>query len=283
MEDTTLSSRLTAIVSDLGLDNGFPTEDGLERISLAVIDLSNDPPRLGGVHAESFIYPASVYKMYVAAEVLHQIEQGKASLDTTFAVRAPNVVDRKREVAGDPRPLLVEGDEPTLGYLLDLMITRSDNSAANCLIDFAQRPQINEMLHSYGWQGSEVTRKFLKRSIEDAEYRQAPGTQTCARHAADFLYRIRTRTLVSPWVSMQLESLLGRQLDDTKMARGLPRGAMFYHKTGWYANWTHDVGIVDDGHTRFVIAAFLPLPEGTGADKLAELGRRVFALLSKPE
>ena len=79
---------------------------------------------------------------------------------------------------------------------------------------------------------------------------------------------------------MQMESLLGRQLDTAKMSRGLPRGAMFYHKTGWYANWTHDVGIVDDGRTRFVIAAFLPLPEKTGADKLAELGRQVFGLMS---
>ena len=57
------------------------------------------------------------------------------------------------------------------------MITRSDNTAANCLIDFAQRPKINELLHSYGWQGSEVTRKFLKRPVEDEAYRKV------ARHA----------------------------------------------------------------------------------------------------
>jgi beta-lactamase class A len=217
--------------------------------------------------------------MYVAAEVLHQIEQGPASLDSKFSVRAPNVVDRSKEIPSDPRPLLKEGDEVTLGYLLDLMITRSDNSAANCMIDVAQRPKINEMLLGYGWKGSEVTRKFLKRPVEDEAYRKAPGTQTCALHAADFLYRVRTRTLISPWVSMQLESLLGRQLDNSKMARGLPRGAMFYHKTGWYANWTHDVGIVDDGQTRFVVACFLPLPEKQGAEKLAELGRRIHALM----
>lgn len=280
-EDPQLSQALRKIVADLKLDGEFPTDDGRERISLAVIDLKGPTPRLGSVNAKSFIYPASVYKMYVAAEVLRQIEQGPASLDTSFTVRVPNVVDRTKEISTDPRPLLVEGDEVTLGYLLDLMITRSDNTAANCLIDFAQRPKINELLQGYGWQGSEVTRKFLKRPVEDEAYRRAPGTQTCALHAADFLYRIRTHTLASPWVSMQMESLLGRQLDTAKMARGLPRGAMFYHKTGWFAKWTHDVGIVDDGGTRFIIAAFLPLPEKTGADKLAELGRQVFGLMSR--
>ncbi len=278
-EDQKLSQSLRAIVVDLALDGEFPTEDGPERISLAVIALTSKQPRFGGVYADNFIYPASVYKMYVAAEVLRQISKGKAALGTRTVVKNPNVVDRSKEIPSDPRPLLVDGDEVTLGYLLDLMITRSDNTAANCLIDFVQRPRINALMHEYGWQGSEVTRKFLKRNDEVEGYRDAPGTETCALHAADFLYRIHTQKLVNPWVSMQLESLLGRQLDNTKLAQGLPPSAMFYHKTGWYADWSHDVGIVDDGTTSFVIACFLPLNEEAAKPKFKELGKRLFALM----
>ena len=279
-EDQQLSQSLRGIVADLALDGEFPTEDGPERISLAVVDLTTKPPRFGGVYADNFIYPASVYKMYVAAEVLRQISEGKATLEAAVTVKDPNVVDRSKEIPSDPRPLLADGDEVTLGYLLDLMITRSDNTAANCLIDFAQRPRINTMMHEYGWQGSEVTRKFLKRTVEDEGYRDAPGTETCALHAADFLYRIRMRKLVNPWVSMQLESLLGRQLDNTKFAQGLQASAMFYHKTGWYADWSHDVGIVDDGTTCFVVACFLPLKEDAAKPKFEELGKRIFALMT---
>jgi beta-lactamase class A len=282
-DDLHLSESLDQIVTELGLDREFLTEDGPERISLAVIDLSADPPRLGGVHADNFIYPASVYKMYVAAEVLRKISGGKAALDTKFVVKDPNVVDRVKEIPSDPRPLLVNGDEVTLGYLLDLMITRSDNTAANCLIDFAQRPAINSLLHEFGWQGSDVTRKFLKRTVEDPGYADVPGTETCALHAADFLHRIHIRKLVNPWVSMQLESYLGRQLDNTKLAQGLPRDAMFYHKTGWYADWAHDVGIVDDGKTKFTIACFLPLNEEAAKPKFKELGERIFALMAAPK
>jgi beta-lactamase class A len=279
VEDAKLSQSLKEIVVDVGLDGEFPTEDGPERISLAVIDLSSQPPRLGGVYADNFIYPASVYKMYVAAGVLKVIAEGQARLDTLFVVKNPNVVDRTKEIASDPRPLLVDGDEVTLGYLLDLMITRSDNTAANCLIDFAQRPRIDALLHEYGWHGSEVTRKFLKRPFEDAEYRDIRGTETSALHAADFLYRIHARTLVNPWVSMQLESLLGRQLDNAKLIRGLPTNAMFYHKTGWYADWAHDVGIVDDGKTRFVVACFLPIHDEAAGAKFKALGERIFKLM----
>ena len=279
-EDQDLSQSLRGIVKELGLEGEFPTEDGPEQISLAVIDLAGEQPRLGGVHADNFIYPASVYKMYVAAEVLRQISDGKAELEMAVKVKDPNVVDREKEIPSDPRPLLADGDEVTLGYLLDLMITRSDNTAANCLIDFAQRPRIDSLMHEYGWHGSEVTRKFLKRAVEDPNYQDVRDTETCALHAADFLYRIQTRKLVNPWVSMQLECLLGRQLDNSKLARGLPRDAMFYHKSGWYADWSHDVGIVDDGHACFVVACFLPLKEVVAKPKFEELGKRIFQLMT---
>jgi beta-lactamase class A len=159
------------------------------------------------------------------------------------------------------------------------MITRSSNTAANCLIDLATRERINEFMHDHGWHGSEVTRKFLSREFEDPDYKEVRGTETCALHAADFMYRIYSDQLVNPWVSRQMKTLLGRQLDKSKLPTGFPAGAMYYHKTGWWSYWTNDVGIVDDGRTRFVIAAFLPLRETEAIEKFRLLGEEVFRLL----
>ncbi|NOG98189.1 MAG: serine hydrolase [Ignavibacteriae bacterium] len=278
--DENLSSELNKIVSNLELDKDFNVgEDGIEQISLAVINLTGDNPKLGGVNFDNFIYPASVYKMYVAAEILKQISQGKYSLETVVEVKSPNDVDRSKEIKTDPRPLLQDGDSVTVNYLLDLMITRSDNSAANCLIDLADRKNINALLHKYNWQGSEVTRKFLSRKFEDPGYEKIRGTETCALHAADFLYLIFKNQLVNPWVSMQLKTFLGRQLDNTKLVAGLPKDAMFYHKTGWFSFWTHDVGIVDDGEVKYIIACFLPLREEDALPKLKLLGERIHQVL----
>jgi beta-lactamase class A len=275
--DKSLSAAMMKIAVDLGIEKEFNTdEDGPEKISFAVIDLNKKKPSIGGVSFENFIYPASVYKMYVAAEVLRQISQGKYSLTTAVAVKSPNDVDKTSELAWDPRPLIRDGDTVTVGYLLDLMITRSDNSAANCLIDLARRENINTLMHEYHWDGSEVTRKFLSRKFEDSAYVKVRSTETCALHAADFMYRIYTNQLVNPWVSQQLKSYLGRQLDTTKLQPGLPLNAMFYHKTGWYADWTHDVGIVDDGAVRYVIACFLPIEEGKAKPIMKELSKRVY-------
>ncbi|HUH26923.1 serine hydrolase [Gelidibacter sp.] len=278
--DQELSKKLMAIVKDLGLDKDFNVgEDGTEQISLAVIDLNGAKPKLGGVNYDNFIYPASVYKIYVGAEILNQISNGHRHLDDPYVVQSPNDVDKTKEIKNDPRALLKEGDSVTVNYLLDLMITRSDNTASNCLIDLAQRPKINTLMHQYNWQGSEVTRKFLSRKFEDPEYAEAEGTMTCALHAADFMYKVQTNQLLNPWVSMQMKSLLGRQLDKSKLAAGLPDNAMFYHKTGWWSYWTNDVGIVDDGETAYIIACFLPIKEELVLPQMKELSKRIYNLM----
>lgn len=280
--DEQLSQALKSLVQELELDQDFDVgEDGIEQISLAVIDLNGAQPKLGGVNFDNFIYPASVYKIYVAAEILHQVTIDSLELDDVYVVQSPNDVDKTKELANDPRALLKAGDSVTVNYLLDLMITRSDNSASNMMIDIAQRPKINQLLHRYNWQGSEVTRKFLSRKFEDPDYVDAEGTMTCALHAADFMYRVETNQLVNPWVSMQMKALLGRQLDHGKLGAGLPKNVMFYNKTGWWSYWTNDVGIVDDGETRYIIACFLPLKEDLALPKIKALSKRVYQLMKE--
>lgn len=279
-KDENLSRTLNEIITELNLNNVFDVgEDGTETISLAVIDMKKDEPVIGGVNAENFIYPASVYKMYVAAEILEQISLGEYALDRSYIAKTPNTVDRSKEIKSDPRPLLKDGDTVTVNYLLDLMITRSDNSAANCLIDIATRPKINALLQKYNWRGSEVTRKFLSRKFEDPGYDKVPGTMTSALHAADFMYKIYKNQLVNSWVSNQMKCLLGRQLDKSKLAQGLPSNAMFYHKTGWFSYWTNDVGIVEDENVKYIIACFLPIEEESALPKMKELSARIYELM----
>jgi len=272
--------QLKQIVHEVGLDSTYDAgEDGKEQISLAVIDLTGKKPVIGGVNMDNFIYPASVYKMYVAMEILKQVSGGEYSLYKSYIVKTPNDVDRSREIDYDPRPLLKNNDTVTINYLLDLMITRSDNSAANCLIDVATRPRINQTMHQFNWYGSEVTRKFLKRTVEDPGYDTIRSTETCALHAADFMYKIHKGELVNPWVSMQMKALLGRQLDTTKMSTGLPSSAMFYHKTGWWSIYTNDVGIVDDGQIKYIISVFTPMREELVRPKLKQLSARIYSLI----
>ena len=78
---------------------------------------------------------------------------------------------------------------------------------------------------------------------------------------------------------MQMKALLGRQLDTTKLSTGLPKGAMFYHKTGWWSYYTNDVGIVDDGKIKYIISLFTPVTEEAVRPKLKEVSQRVYDLI----
>ncbi len=280
--DKLFTAQLESIIKKAGLDSSFDAgDDGWKKISFFVIDLTTKKEIFGGVNADSFIYPASVYKMYVAMEVLKQISEQKLSLYQPYVIKSPNDVDQVKQIEYDPRPILKNGDSLTINYLLDLMITRSDNSAANCMIDIAGRKNINKTIDQFGWKGSEVTRKFLKRKFEDPGYDTIRGTETNALHAAEFMYRIQKNTLVNPWVSMQLKSLLGRQLDSTKVAAGLPHSAMFYHKSGWWSTFTNDVGIVDDGEIKYIISLFVPQTEDKAGPKMKQVSEQVYKLIKQ--
>jgi len=54
---------------------------------------------------------------------------------------------------------------------------------------------------------------------------------------------------------------------------------MFYHKTGWFAYWTNDVGIIDDGEVKYIIACFIPLKEELVLPKFKVLSEKVYALI----
>lgn len=282
IQKKSFTDSLLQIVHDVNLDGTYNAgEDGMEKISFAVIDLTGRKPLLGGVNMDNFIYPASLYKMYVGMEILKQVSEGQYSLYKSFVVKSPNDVDEVKEISWDPRPLLRDGDTVTINYLLDLMITRSDNSAANCLIDVAGRKNIDKTMHENGWYGSEVTRKYLARKFEDPGYDTIRGTVTCALHAADFMYKVYNDKLVNPWVSQQMKVLLGRQLDTTKLSKGLPPNVMFYHKSGWWSYFTNDAGIVEDGHIKYVIALLTPITEEDVRPRMKELSARVYQLIKR--
>ena len=183
-------------------------------VSACVIDLSKKEPVVFGHRMDEFVYPASCYKVFIGAEVLRRIEKGGFSLQTLVEVNSPNDVDNDARIfPEDRRPLLKVGDKESVDHLLDLMLTRSDNTAANCLIDLVSRESVTQnIVQRYGWAGSEVTRKFLDRAKEGEPYRFSETTMSCPRHLAEFFSLVEKNEMVSPFVSEKLKAyMMGRK------------------------------------------------------------------------
>ncbi len=127
------------------------------------------------------------------------------------------------------------GEETTLEYLLKLVFERSDNTAANVLIDLVDRENVNKnIIVANGWSGSEITRKFLPARNEPPQYQEAGPTRTCARHLAEFLFNVESKTLVNERVSQELQDYL--HLFSRRGHTGLyiPEFKDYYTKGGWF-------------------------------------------------
>ena len=272
LEDKNRSQKFSKILTD----NGFVKKE----IGIAIIDLNESEPKIFGYNMDHFIYPASVYKIFIGAEILHRIEIGDFALNQIVEIKSPNDVDKDARIfPGDTRKLLNTSDSVSIDYLLDLMLTRSDNTASNTLIDLVGRENITEnIIHKYNWHGSEVTRKFLDRLKEDKSYQFSTTTLSCARHLVEFFYLVETGRLISPFVSGKLKEYMFRVNRTGK--RGLWLEGVYqeyYNKGGWLETnlykynilsvlktilkkgwaiirWSNDVGVVKGEKSKYVVA-----------------------------
>ncbi len=280
-EDKERSKEFTKLLDEVSF---IPQETGRAKyeIGIAIVDLKESEPKIFGYNFDHFIYPASVYKIFIGAEVLRRIEIGDFEIGQIVEIKSPNDVDKDaRLFPGDTRKLLNAVDKVSVDYLLDLMLTRSDNTASNTLIDLVGHESITEnIIYKYDWHGSEVTRKFLDRVKEDKSYRFSDSTKTCARHVAEFFYTTEKEKLVSPFVSQKLKEYMLRFNKGGKKGLWLPGVYKnYYSKGGWLETnlykknpfslfkaiftkgwavirWSHDAGVVTGENSHYVISVF---------------------------
>jgi len=236
-------------------------------------------PKIFGYNLDHFIYPASIYKIFIGAETLRRIEIGDFSLDQIVEIKSPNDVDKDSKLfPGDNRPLLNAGEKVSIKYILALMLMRSDNTASNVLIDLVGRENITKnIIHKHNWHGSEVTRKFLDRVKEDRPYQFSQTTLSCARHLAELFYLIEKEKLISPFVSKTLKENMLRWNKKSRQGLYLNVYKEYYRKGGWLEinlwergllvaikniftkgwaviRWSNDAGVITGTKSKYVIS-----------------------------
>lgn len=273
-ENLELSNKIRQIIDDI---RPRPSQ-----ISFAVINLKTKVPEIAGYNMDEFIYPASIYKIFIGAEILRKAYEKELNLSDTIEIKSPNDVDRDinffpKSTSGDVRPLLNAGDKVSIDYLLQLVFSRSDNTASNSLMDIATREDINKnIILANGWHGSEVTRKFLDRLKEQNEYRVSKITVSNSRHIADFFYKIDNGLLVNKWVSDKLKQYMNDWNRGGREGLYIPEFTNYYRKGGWLEingykhnilsalkniikkghavnKWSNDAGVVTGKKSHYVI------------------------------
>lgn len=187
---------------------------------------------------------ASLVKVPIMLACFYAIKEGKIKLEDTLRLKPSYKVPGSGILKDMPA-----GSEFSIEKLIEFMISDSDNTATNMLIDVWGFDYLNSYFIQLGLKNTNVTRKML-----DFRYRrQGIENYTDAKDMAYLLENIYKRALLGSRVSKKCLSLLKQQKINDRIPAKLPFGTMVAHKTGLEYRVCHDAGIVFTSKGNFLI------------------------------
>ena len=190
------------------------------------------PEELVTRNADMVFPAASLIKVPLLIEVALQVEFGLLSWETRYTVSDATRVGSDGVLAD-----LSPGLRPTLRDLAHLMITISDNTASNMLLDLVGMEAVNTTMRNLGLMETRIERRFI-----DFEARKAGRDNWTTAADMVLLFSFFCSELL-PGKDMMLEMLL-RQNDYTILPAYWGEDVPFAHKTGGLPGIMHDAGIL---------------------------------------
>jgi beta-lactamase class A len=124
-------------------------------LGVDILDLSTG--REYALHADEVLPTASSIKIAILAELFRQAQQGKIQLDDFYTLRQQDIVGG----SGIAEALTPGLTRLTIRDLAALMISVSDNSATNIIIDRVGMGNVNALLDSLGLTHTRLRRKMM--------------------------------------------------------------------------------------------------------------------------
>ena len=209
------------------------------------------------LNPDKVFYAASLFKLAVMVEAYRQHEAGRLRLDALLPVTA---ADAAEDLGTLDLLDIAVGDRLTVGELVELMVTVSDNTASVMLRNALGRQQIDRTMRALGLRATSVA---------------TPALPTTAADMAVLLEAITTGRAVSPRASRAMEQLLRQQRVRDRIPAGLPAGVAVGNKTGNWEHATHDVAIVYAPAGTYLLVVLSDHPHDGSV--ITELSRQVYA------
>lgn len=196
------------------------------------------------INKDKFFASASMVKVPIMASLMVASCKGEINLKSRLVLKNSFKVSGSGVLKDR-----VAGSEFSIEDLIELMITESDNTAANMLIDYMGFDTLNKYFKKLGLNNTNIVRLMM-----DFDSRQA-GVEnyTTAQDLAFLLDRIYNNRLINKSVSRKCLEVLKRQKIRDRIPAKLPFNTIVAHKTGLERNVCHDAGIVFTPKGDFVI------------------------------
>jgi beta-lactamase class A len=211
-------------------------------VAISIADLSGGHAL--AINGNVNLPAASTIKVPVMVEVFRQIAQGRLTQTTRVAL-----TDGDRDCGYGSLCDAPWGTRYSVAALLQLMITRSDNTAANMLIRTVGRQNVNATMAGLG-----LVQTRLGDSIRsDGDIR---ALRTSTNEMMNLLVMIARHEVVTDQACAAMVSILVGQRHNGLLPKYLPKGLAIAHKTGTLHDTLNDVGIVYLNGAPYVFCAF---------------------------
>jgi beta-lactamase class A len=221
-----------------------------------------------GYNADRLYRAASTVKIPLMIEIYRQIERGERALTDEYVVN-----DADRANGSGVMLHLHAGARLNLHDLIYLMISISDNTATNVLIDYAGMDAVNATMRELGMARSTLGRKMRGRPAQGDEQENWASPS----EYITVLQSIIEHRAASPESCDQMVAMLEKQTNTRRISRYLPegKGIRWGTKTGSVTGVTNDVGFVATERGTLLISVFCEdLPDQhVGEQVIGEISR----------
>lgn len=257
----------TPVISNWYLIEGIVKEElsgTTGKYSVVIKNLSTDEEYL--LNENQVYKTASLYKLWIMAEVYKQIEDGTLTKQMRIGDSVENL-NARFNIATEAAEKKEGAITFTIDEALERMITYSDNYSALLL-------------------SSKVKLKSVSALLEDMElYDSIVGKNLPTSTAYDialFYEKLYKNELGDVSSSSEMLDLLKRQQIKRKLPKYLPEGAVIAHKTGELDSVSHDGGIVYTPYGNYIIVVMSESTDPKAAEeRIANISKRIYDYFMK--
>lgn len=217
---------------------------------------------------------ASIIKVMIMVEAFYQMKEGLYGEAERISVSKEDCVEYSLVSELTAKEFLFID-------LVHMMITLSDNTATNRMIDLLGMENINQRAEKLGLKNLQLNRKMM-----DFEARKKGLENVMSlRDAVVLVEMIAKKELISDEACEKMLTIMKQQRDREMMRRYLPEELAAAHKTGELEGIHHDVGVLYPKQGPMVFGMFTKgiHPSVEGRRTIGEVARRLIMEESRNE
>jgi beta-lactamase class A len=242
-------------------------------VTIGVSVIAPSGEHFGHNGARRFV-AASTVKIAIMIELFRQIDAGRRSLGDVRTFKAADVTSGSGVIMH-----LHPGLPFTLGDLVYLMMSISDNAATNMLIDVVGIAEINTTMKSLGMKNSALGRLMRGRPMLSDEQE---NWSVCDEYTA-VISGLLMGKVAAPESCAQMVALLEKQQNDRRIARFLPKDhrPRWGSKTGSLPGVVNDIGFIITDRGPMCIAVCVENTDGLpGEEIIGRISQAALAAVS---